>query len=158
MTLTGSTLPLQPHRNPPIHQCLFSRISCQLPPRILTHVRLDMPTPSSAGGDITELYNYAYSYTSVVAKSMNAMIVYMEHRYFGHSQPFGPTDSYTPTCVIIPFPPYSSALHPLTCLCTLDRYPRLSLFSYIFKKPKQQIRIVSTNTTVQAVLKRTAVC
>ena len=51
------------------------------------------------GGDITALYDYAYSYTNTVAQTMDAMIVYMEHRYFGYSQPFGPTESYNPTYV-----------------------------------------------------------
>ena len=49
------------------------------------------------GGDITKVYDYAYAYVQDVAKSMGAMLVYMEHRYFGFSQPFGAAESYRPT-------------------------------------------------------------
>lgn len=40
------------------------------------------------GGDITRLYSYAYGYARQVAQELGAMIVFMEHRFFGKSFPY----------------------------------------------------------------------
>lgn len=47
------------------------------------------------GGDVTKLYDYAYGHAVTVAKRHKALIIFLEHRFFGKSLPFGPNKSYT---------------------------------------------------------------
>eukprot|EP00041_Stephanoeca_diplocostata_P029998 m.897803 g.897803 ORF g.897803 m.897803 type:complete len:311 (-) comp23669_c0_seq54:2883-3815(-) len=48
------------------------------------------------GGDPSQFYSYSYGHPVALAKQLKGLIVFLEHRFFGKSLPFGTVDSYLP--------------------------------------------------------------